>query len=181
MNDDEIFCPYCGSKTPKVNFCANCGHQIKDIDIESTEDPASVEEAITVALTVTDMSKSKFRGEVKNIFFSTNYLLEDESSRVDYLGNVVSTDYGYGDINQVIYEAIDIQEIKQERPYLNIFPYTEIEKAEFYTTRWNTYLEIEAPLFTRKYILGAEKFHELFFKKISNILQPKMGDRFVVK
>ena len=181
MYDEEIICPYCGSKTPKVNYCANCGNRIKEYVTGSNEDPLSQEEAIKAALTVSDISKSSLRGHPKHIFLSTNYLIEEEASSADFLGNVMSMEYGSGDVKAEVYEAIDIEELRQEEPYLKIIPYTGIEKAELRTSRWNTYLEIESPSFTRKYILGAEKFHDLLFEKISKILQPKMGERFVVK
>lgn len=182
MSNEEIYCPHCGTKTPNFNYCANCGEQIKDFYIEKTLDTAvSSEEIIIAALTATDMGASKFRGKAKNVFFTTNYILEDEASGLGFFGNAMSFEVGGDLMQENVNEKIDINEIRQEKPDLKIIPYAEIEKAEVYVTRFNTYLEIKALSFTPKYVLGAKKYGDQFLNKIRSILEPKIGDRFIVK
>jgi len=180
---DVIVCPHCGAETPNFNFCANCGKPLKDLDDEKPpESSSSTEEIITAALTTSDTSKSRFGGgKPKNIFFTTNYILEDEGSNIGVFGNSMSMEYGGDLIQEEINEKIDINEIQQENPNLKIIPYSEIEKAEFQVTRFLVYLEIKAPSFTPKYVLGAKKYGDQFLDKIRNLLEPKIGDRFIVK
>lgn len=180
--NEEIFCPYCGAKTPNFNFCANCGKSLKDLEDENPlESSVNSEEIIIAALTASDSSKSRFRGKPKNLFFTTNYILEDEGSSVGIFGNTMDMEYGGDLIQEEINEKIDIKEIQQENPNLKVIPYSEIEKAEFQVTRFLVYLEIKAPSFTPKYVLGAKKYGDQFLDKIRNFLEPKIGDRFIVK
>ena len=182
MIDEEIFCPHCGSKTPAFNFCANCGNSLKDIEFEKTFESSDPEEIIIAAITTSDTSQSRFGGgKPKNVFFTTNYLLEDEESRIGSLGNTMSLEYGGDLIKEEINEKIDINKLKQEMPDLKVIPYTEIEKTEFEVTRFAVYLKIKAPSFTPNYVLGAKKYSDQFQDKLRSLLEPKIGDRFIVK
>lgn len=182
MNDDEIICPYCGSLTPNYNFCANCGKSLKDMEVLKPVESSTSEEIIIAALTASDTSKSRFGGgKTKNIFFTTNYILEDEGSNVGFLGNSMGLELGGDLFQEEVNEKIDINELKQEMPNLKVIPYTEIEKAQFEVTRFAVYLEIKAPSFTPKYVLGAKKYGDEFQDKIRSLLEPKIGDRFMVK
>lgn len=192
MSNEEIICPHCGSETPNFNFCSNCGNPLKDLekgsqlkDIEDgnpLESSVDSEEIIIAALTTSDTSKSRFGGgKTKHLFFTTNYLLEDEGSNIGFLGNTMSMEQGGDLIQEGINEKIDIKQIQQERPNLKVIPYTEIEKAQFEITRFVVNLEIKAPSFTPKYVLGAKKYGDQFQDKIRSLLEPKIGDRFIVK
>lgn len=182
MIDEEIFCPHCGSKTPNFNFCANCGESLKDFEFDKPSQNSSSEEIIIAAITTSDTSQSRFGGgKPKNVFFTTNYLLEDEGSRIGSLGNTMSLEFGGDLILEEINEKIDINKLKHETSGLKVIPYTEIEKAEFEVTRFAVYLEIKAPSFTPKYVLGAKKYGDQFQHKLRSLLEPKIGDRFIVK
>ncbi|AXV39613.1 MAG: hypothetical protein CIT02_04450 [Methanobacterium sp. BAmetb5] len=93
----------------------------------------------------------------------------------------MSLEYGGDLIQEEINEKIDIKKLKHETPDLKIIPYTEIEKAEFEVTRFAVYLEIKAPSFTPKYVLGAKKYGDQFQVILRSLLEPKIGDRFIVK
>ena len=126
--------------------------------------------------------KSRFGvGETKHLFFTTNYLLEDEGSNIGFLGSTMSMELDGDLIQEGINEKIDIKQIQQERPNLKVIPYAEIEKAQFEVTRFVVNLEIKAPSFTPKYVLGAKKYADQFQDKIRSLLEPKIGDRFIIK
>ncbi len=182
MINKEIICPYCGSRTPNFNFCANCGQSLQDIDKEKPENSEYCEEIIKAALTVSETSKSRWGGQTKNIFFTTNYILEDKGASTGFFGATMSMEEnGVEFLDEEINEKIDINQIQQEHHDLKLIPYSEIEKAEFYITRWNTYLKIKTPFYSPQYLLGAKKYSEAFLKKIISLLEPKIGDKFHIK
>ncbi|MGC9516245.1 MAG: hypothetical protein ACP5C3_00945 [Methanomicrobiales archaeon] len=186
MTENSIFCPFCGKKTPKQNYCINCGKQIIDI-IEKlehtgkTHSTSSDEELIIATFTVSDQAQ-KSVGEPKNIFLTTNYILEDKGSRTAFAGkNMFMDDFIKRESSQEISEKIDINDIKQKYPEMKIIAYNEIEKAELYTSYWNTYLEITAPSFKPKYLLGGKKYKDKYSELFNRILKPKIGNKFMVK
>lgn len=83
--------------------------------------------------------------------------------------------------SQEISEKIDINEIKQKYPEMKIIAYNEIEKAELYTSYWNTYLKITAPSFKAKYLLGGKKYKEKYSELFTRILEPKIKNKFLIK
>lgn len=80
---EEIYCPHCGHRTPSFNFCANCGkalHQCNESALNSFDSP----EFIIAAIKTSDSSRMK-DGEPKNVLFTTNYLIEFEGSKDEFI------------------------------------------------------------------------------------------------
>ncbi|GAB4310987.1 MAG: hypothetical protein Kow0019_09230 [Methanobacteriaceae archaeon] len=179
MKNPLIFCPYCGEKTPKQNYCINCGQKIKDvIDKQSTS--SSSEELIITEIIVSEQGKRL--ADPKTLYFTENYILKDKCSRSSFSGKNMNMDKLVKiECNNELNEPIDINEIPQRYPEMEITPINKIEKAELSNNFWNTFLEITTPSTKTKYVLAAKKYKKDYLELFNRILKPKIGDRFQVK
>jgi hypothetical protein len=181
MNEETI-CPHCGAQTPNFNFCANCGKPIEDLSSETGPETTDSQEEILIAtIKALDASKRKFIGEPKNIFFTNHYMVEYKGSRFDYSEHITNLEKGGLLMLEDINEKIDLKSELESLPDPKVIAYSEIEKAEFYVSRGNVFLEITAASFTPKYSLASKKYADQFREKLRNLLEPKIGDRFIVK
>ena len=175
---EEIYCPHCGHRTPSFNFCANCGKPLHQCN-ESANNSFDSPEFIIAAIKTSDSSRMK-DGEPKNVLFTTNYLIEFDGSKDEFIHHIMNMSSG-GQIIEDVNKKIDLNTDLKALPNPKVIAYYEIEKAELYSTFLITYLEITSTSFTPRYNLGAKKYRKQFEDKLRNLLEPKIGYKFIMK
>ncbi|NYB52078.1 MAG: hypothetical protein HVN35_05935 [Methanobacteriaceae archaeon] len=156
-----------------------CGEAI-EIFGEKEDNDVKGEELIITSIIVSQTGKRL--ADPKTLYFTTNHILKDKCSRSSFSGkNMNMKELVKHECNVELNDPININEIQEKYPEIEIISYDEIEKAELSNNFWNTFLEITTTTSTSKYVLAGKKFKKNYLELFERILEPKIGDRFQVK